>query len=85
MPLLEEIWVCTQHMKNISYTDVMAMPTYERRYFLGMLTKDFERKEEAFEEAKEKSNTTGGKGSRTSKVSGQQLKTKMKTGEIPLK
>jgi len=73
-------------MKNISYSDVMVMPTYERRYFLGMLTKDYERKEEAYEEARENEKSpTGGKGSRTSKVSGKQLKTKMKSGEIPLK
>jgi hypothetical protein len=72
-------------MKNMTYSDVMAMPTYERRYYLGMLTKEFERKEEAIEEAKEQTTTSGGKGSRTSKVSGQQLKSKMKTGEIPLK
>ena len=55
----------------------MAMPTYERRYYLGMLTREFERKEEAMEEAKEQTTTSGGKGSRTSKVSGQQLKSKM--------
>lgn len=72
-------------MKNMTYSDVMAMPTYERRYYLGMLTKDFERKEEQIEEQRNQSNTSGSKGSRTSTVSGQQLKTKMKNGDIPLK
>ncbi len=71
-------------MKNMTYLDVMAMPTYERRYYLGMLTKDFERKQEQIEEQKEQQTTSGGKGSRTSKVSGQQLKTRMNNGDIPL-
>ena len=71
-------------MKNMTYSDVMAMPTYERRYYLGMLTKDFERKQEQIEQQKEQQTTSGGKGSRTSKVSGQQLKTKMNNGDIPL-
>ena len=69
----------------MTYSDVMSMPTYERRYYLGMLTKDFERKEEQIEESKDQASTVGTKGSRTSKVSGNQLKNKMKTGEIPLK
>ena len=69
----------------MTYSDVMLMPTYERRYYLGMLTKDFERKEEQIEEGKDQASTVGTKGSRTSKVSGNQLKNKMKTGEIPLK
>ncbi len=68
----------------MTYSDVMAMPTYERRYYLGMLTKDFERKQEQIEEQKEQQTTSGGKGSRTSKVSGQQLKTRMNNGDIPL-
>lgn len=70
-------------MKNMTYSDVMAMPTYERRYYLGMLTKDFERKQEQIEEQKDQQTTSGGKGSRTSKVSGQQLKTRMNNGDIP--
>lgn len=72
-------------MKNMTYSDVMAMPTYERRYYLGMLTKDYERKQEQIEEQKEQQTTSGGKGSRTSKVSGEQLKTRMNNGDIPLK
>ena len=68
-------------MKNMTYSDVMVMPTYERRYYLGMLTKDFERREE---QQKEQQATSGGKGSRTSKISGQQLKTKINNGDVPL-
>jgi len=72
-------------MKNMTYSDVMVMPTYERRYYLGMLTKDFERRQEQIEEQKEQQTTSGGKGSRTSKVSGQQLKNNINNGNIPLK
>ncbi len=68
----------------MTYSDVMAMPTYERRYYLGMLTKDFERRQEQIEEQKEQQTTSGGKGSRTSKVSGQQLKNNINNGNIPL-
>ena len=71
-------------MKNMTYSDVMVMPTYERRYYLGMLTKDFERREEQLEQQKEQQATSGGKGSRTSKISGQQLKTKINNGDVPL-
>ena len=71
-------------MKNMTYSDVMVMPTYERRYYLGMLTKDFERRQEQIEEQKEQQTTSGGKGSRTSKVSGQQLKNNINNGNIPL-
>jgi len=68
----------------MTYSDVMVMPTYERRYYLGMLTKDFERRQEQIEEQKEQQTTSGGKGSRTSKVSGQQLKNNINNGNIPL-
>lgn len=70
-------------MKNISYADVLVMPTYERRYFLGLLTKDHAKKQEQYEEAKEKSKTSGTKGSRQTRVSGEALKTRMKNGDLP--
>jgi hypothetical protein len=84
-PLLEEIYICTQYLKGVSYNDVLSMPTYERRYFLGMLTKDAREKQEEAEKFKEeaKARSNGSKGSRTTRVSGDALKNKMKTGEIP--
>jgi len=85
IPLWDEIWICTQHMKNITHSDVMAMTVSQRRYFLGLLTKDFKQKEEQIEEQRNKQTTQGSKGSRTTKVSGSQLKSKMKNGEVPLK
>ncbi len=58
------------------------MPTYERRFFLGLLTKDMQqRKENADQNAQQRQS----KGSRTTKISGEQLKSKLKSGEIPNK
>lgn len=37
------------------------------------------------EEMKEQSQTTGGKGTRKTRVSGDALKTRMKNGDVPLK
>jgi len=68
----------------MSYSDVLSMPTYERRFFLGLLTKENRDREEKMEEMKEKSQTKGTKGNRTTKVSGQSLKNRMKNGDIPL-
>jgi hypothetical protein len=72
-------------MKNMTYNDVMNMPTYERRYFLGMLTRDAAQKEEQREKAMEQSQTKGSKGSRSTRVSGNALKSQIKSGNIPTK
>ena len=64
VPLLEEIYLCTQHLKGVTYNDVLSMPTYERRFFIGMLTKTLSDNQERAEEQKEKAKTQTGKGSR---------------------
>lgn len=71
-------------MKNISYSDVLVMPTYERRYFLGLLTKEHVKKQEYLEEQREKATTNGTKGSRTTRVTGNALKSKIKSGDLPM-
>jgi len=63
----------------------MGMPTYERRFFIGLLTRDMKQREEHMEQMQQKSTTKTGKGTRQSKVSGDALKHKIKTGEIPNK
>jgi hypothetical protein len=68
----------------MGYNDVMMMPVYERRYFITLLIKQNEKKMEFIENQKSTS-TSNSKGSRQSKISGDALKSKMKTGEIPLK
>lgn len=69
----------------MSYSDVLSMPTYERRFFLGLLTKDAVKKEEHLEEMREKSSTTTSKGTRTTRVSGAQLKNRINSGDVPIK
>jgi hypothetical protein len=62
------------------------MPTYERRFFLGLLTKEHRQREEQMEELQNKQQQSkGGKGSRQTRVSGQALKNKMQSGQIPNK
>lgn len=69
----------------MTYTDVLSMPTYERRFFIGQLTRDSVKREEQMEKAREQSQASNGKGSRTKKISGDALKTRMKNGDVPLK
>lgn len=85
VPLLEEIYICTQHLKGFTYSDVLAMPTYERRFFIGLLTRENQKREEQIEQMNEESKSKGAKGSRQTKVSGNALKSKMASGQIPLK
>lgn len=69
-------------MKGMSYSDVLSMPTYERRYFLSLLTKDVQKREEQAEAMKEQAQVKTGKGSRQTRVSGNALKTKLQSGEV---
>ena len=74
-----------QYLKGVTYSDVMVMPTYERRFFLGLLTKDAREREEKTEEMRQKyQNNNNSKGSRNTRISGDQLKTRMQNGDIPL-
>lgn len=84
-PLLEEVYLCTQYLKGVTYSDVLAMPTYERRFFLNMLTKEAREREEETERMREemRNRSKDSKGSRSTRISGDSLKTKMKNGEIP--
>ncbi|TXG80897.1 MAG: hypothetical protein E6R13_07355 [Spirochaetes bacterium] len=68
----------------MTYNDVLDMPVYERRFFLGLLTRDAIKTQERIEEMNEKSNTKNSKGSRTTKISGEGLKNRLKSGDIPL-
>ena len=58
------------------------MPTYERRYFLGLLTKDLKEREAQAEELRNKAKVSGSKGTRKTTVSGDALKSKIKSGQI---
>jgi len=67
---------------HITYSDVLIMPTAERRYYLGLLVQSKQKEQEAMDNQTTKSSTS--KGTRQSKVSGDALKSKLKSGEIPL-
>ena len=62
----------------------MAMPSYERRFFLSLLTKNRKEQEEKMKEMQEKNQNKNAKGKRQTRVGGDQLKTRMKNGDIPL-
>jgi len=79
--LLEEVYICIQHLKA-SYSDVLAMPSYERRFFLTLLMKQANEKQEHIENMQKKQ--TSSKGNRQTTVSGDALKSKMRSGDIPL-
>jgi len=61
----------------------MNMSVYERRIYLSHLLNEKTKTNEAIEAEKEKLNNKGAKGSRTTRVYGEQLKNKLKSGEIP--
>jgi len=73
-----------QHLKGVSYSDVMAMPTYERRFFLGLLTKDAREREEKMEEMRQNYQNKNAKGTRSTRIGGDALKTRIQNGDIPL-
>ncbi len=58
------------------------MPTYERRFFLGLLMKSNVERQEQIEAQQEQTKTRGSKGSRTTNVSGNALKNGLKSGKI---
>lgn len=60
----------------------MSMPTYMRRFFLSLLIKNKTEENERIEA--QKAAQKGGKGKRTTTISGAALKSKLNNGEIPL-
>lgn len=68
-----------RHLK-LSYTDVLMMPVYERRFYLTTFVQEKEKQKDAAEN--QQMNTKNSKGTRTTKISGSELKQRMKSGEI---
>ena len=67
----------------MTYQDAMSLPTYERRFFLSTLINENTKKNEEMEERLQDSKNSGARGTRSSRVGGEQLKAKIKSGEIP--
>jgi len=59
----------------------MSMPTYERRFYLTLLINENNKRSEAVEENNQSVST--GKGTRSTRVSGNTLKNQLKSGKIP--
>ena len=68
----------------MTYQDVLSAPTCERRFFLLKLIDDKQKEHEAVEERMETIKNQNAKGSRTTRVGGQQLKSKFKDGNLDL-
>ena len=68
----------------MTYQDVLSAPTCERRFFLLKLIDDKRKESEAVEERMENIKNKNAKGSRTTRVGGQQLKSKFKDGNLDL-
>ena len=67
-------------MQNFTYDSVMNMPTNERRFYLARHHRRMSEQEEKTKANKQ----SGGKGKRSSSISGDALKSRMKNGDIPL-
>ena len=63
----------------MTYQDVLSTPTYERKFFILTLVNENRKKSERAEE----STHSSAKGARSKTISGEALKSKMKSGEIP--
>lgn len=61
----------------------MNMSVYERRQYLSHLLNENQRKTEAINEQMDEAKNKNARGSRTTRVSGEQLKSRLKSGEIP--
>lgn len=70
-------------MDGFTYSDVLALPVYERRFFLSLKSRDVSKQKEQQEE-QTKAAKSNSKGNRSSTVSGDALKNRMKNGDIPL-
>lgn len=67
---------------EMSYSDIMRMPTFERRFYIQMYREEMEKQEEELKEIKN-NKKSGGKGTRSSTISGEALKSRMKNNQIP--
>ena len=67
----------------MTYQDALSTPTYERKFFLLTLINENNKKNEMMEEQMQKSRNRNAKCTRSSRIGGEQLKSKLKNGEIP--
>jgi hypothetical protein len=63
---------------GIGYNDVLSMPTNERRYYIGKKLKAYHKQQE---QKQTEGRSSNGK-TRTTTITGDQLKAKLKSGQI---
>ena len=52
--MLDEIYYLVK-FAAFSHNDILTMPVYERRYYVGKLTEEYQKKQELINQAKNKS------------------------------
>lgn len=67
----------------MTYQDALSTPTHERKFFLLTLINENTKRNEMMEEQMQSARNKNAKGTRTSRIGGEQLKSKLKNGEIP--
>jgi hypothetical protein len=50
---LDEIYYLSKHA-NFSYSDILIMPVFERKYFINKLVEEFDKRNEMIEKQKNK-------------------------------
>jgi hypothetical protein len=50
---LDEIYYLSKHV-NFSYSDILIMPVFERKYFINKLVEEFDKRNEMIEKQKNK-------------------------------
>lgn len=80
--MLREVYA-TMRVLGCSRRDVMEMPTRERKFYLNEFMNEEEKREEQMNSGENNSVHNSGKGKRTRRVGGEELKQKMKNGDLP--
>jgi hypothetical protein len=52
--MLDEFYYLSKHV-NMSYSDLLLMPTFERKFFIDKLSTEFQEKNEQYEKQRQKS------------------------------
>ena len=78
--MLDEVHACWTYLEGMDYHAVMNMPTYQRRYFLVKKQNELTDSEEKQGNGASKS---GGNGNRSTTISGNALKSHLKTNGNP--
>ena len=71
--ILREQYFVSKNIQGISFHDTLTMPTYIRRMYIFFLNDDNKKIQEYIDNQKNQQSSSGGKGRRTSTVSGKSV------------